>query len=293
MRLDLATWPVDADALNHIGIDGTLGQPAGTLDLLSLRVEHIDKRRADGFALGFRVGDTLKFLQEQRSRMDADYVESHLLVGIQDIFELILTEQSVIHKDAGQILPDGFVEQHGGYGAVDTAREAEDDLIVAQLLFQACHRIVDKRVGSPVAMASTDTEREVGQDLGPLLSMEHLGMELDGIGLLPINLVGRILHVGCRSDDTGSGGQFGDSVAMAHPNDAVDIDIAEQRRLRVGDHEHGTAIFTGDGAIDFAAVMMRHELGTIADAKQRKLALDVAKVGKRSLRVTNRERAAT
>ena len=150
--------------------------------------------------------------------MDTDDVEAHLLIGVEHILKLILAQQAVIHEDAGQVLANRLVEQHGSHGAVDTARKAEDDLVVTQLLFQACHRIVDEGIRRPVALAATDAQREVGQHLRAFLGMEHLGVELHGKGLLAIDLVGGVLHVVGRGDDAGARRQLGDGVAMAHPH---------------------------------------------------------------------------
>ena len=65
VRLDLAARSVDAHALDDIGIDGALGQPTRAFDLLCLGIKHIDKRRTNGFSLGFGVSDALQLFEEK------------------------------------------------------------------------------------------------------------------------------------------------------------------------------------------------------------------------------------
>ena len=150
--------------------------------------------------------------------MNANDIEAHLLIGVEHIFKLILAQQAVIHKDTSQVLANRLVEQHGSHGAVDTTRKAQDNLVVAQLLFQTRYGIVDEGIRRPVAFAATNAKGEVSQHLWAFLGVEHLGMELHRVGLLAFNLVGSILHIVGRSDDASARRQLGDGVAMAHPH---------------------------------------------------------------------------
>ncbi|MNE74938.1 hypothetical protein D3C80_1710550 [compost metagenome] len=43
------------DALDHVRVEGALGQEFGAFDLGGLAVEHLDEDAADGLALGLRV----------------------------------------------------------------------------------------------------------------------------------------------------------------------------------------------------------------------------------------------
>ena len=150
--------------------------------------------------------------------MNADDVQAHFFIGIKYVFKFVLAKQAVVDEDASQVLPYRLVEQHGCHGAVDATRETEYDLVVAQLLFKTRHRVVNEGVGRPIALATADAKREIGQHLRAFLGVEHLGVELHGIGLLAFNLLGGILDVVGRSDDAGSRRQFGDGIAMAHPH---------------------------------------------------------------------------
>ena len=291
MRLDLAARAVDADALDHVGIDGALGQPTGPLDLLRLGVEDLDEGGTDGLAFGLGIGDTLQLLQEQRPGMDADHVQPHLLIGVEHLPKLILAQQAVIHEDTGQVVANRLVEQHGSHGAVHAARQAQDDLVVAQLLAKRRHGILHKGGRCPVALASTDAQGEVLEKLRPFLGMEHLGMELHGVGLLAVDGIGGVLHIFGGGDHPSPFRQTGDGVAMAHPHLAGRAHPLEQRRSPIHHLQHGTSVLAGDGAVDFPTKMMGHELGTVANPKQRQFALDPLQVHVRSLFITHREGA--
>jgi hypothetical protein len=58
----------------------------------------------------------------------------------------------VIDEDAGQLIADGLVDQDGGDGAVDTARQPADHLGVAHLLADLADRLVAIGGHGPVAL---------------------------------------------------------------------------------------------------------------------------------------------
>ena len=183
-----------------------------------------------------------------------------------------------------------LVEKYGCHGAVYTTRETKNNLVVTQLFFQAFHRVVDERVGRPVTLASTDAQCEVGQHLRAFLGVEHFRMELHCIGILTINLVGGILHVVGRSNNSRSFREFSDGIAMTHPYLRSLTHPFKQRRLLINHCQHGATIFTSNRSVDLTAKMMRNELRTIADAQQWQLPLNPFKINIRSLLIAYRER---
>src|SRR5439155_17985292 len=59
MALDRHAWTAgEADALDHVGVERSLGEEVGAADLRRLRVEHVDEGLADELALGLRAGDS-------------------------------------------------------------------------------------------------------------------------------------------------------------------------------------------------------------------------------------------
>ena len=52
---------------------------------------------------------------------------------LEDILELILAQQAVVHEDADQVLADGLVYQQGRDRGIHAARQAEHDDVVSDL----------------------------------------------------------------------------------------------------------------------------------------------------------------
>jgi hypothetical protein len=50
-----------------------------------------------------------------------------------DIGRLVLAHQAVVDEDAGQLVADRLMDQHGRNGGIDAAGQAADDALVADL----------------------------------------------------------------------------------------------------------------------------------------------------------------
>ena len=98
--------------------------------------------------------------------------------------------------------------------------------------------------------------------------MVHLGVELDGISLLALNLIAGILDVVRRADATVIVRDTLNSVAVAHPNLRADIDAFEERRLIVNKLEVGATILTSVGLFNTSATPFSQILSTIAYSQQ-------------------------
>ena len=103
-------------ALNDIRVNGTLCQEIHLADLLGLLFKHTDELFADDLALALRLGDTSQLCKVTFAGIHTDKVDIKA-VGIArteyraDLFLLVLTQQTVIHEHAGQLLADGL-SQH-------------------------------------------------------------------------------------------------------------------------------------------------------------------------------------
>ena len=96
-------------ALYHIGIDGSLYQEIHGTDLLRLFLEYTDELFADDLSLMLRLGYTCQLAVETLLRIHTDEVQIVIAVGTEDCFYLIalvLTKQTVIYEDTGQLLAD-------------------------------------------------------------------------------------------------------------------------------------------------------------------------------------------
>ena len=111
----------NVQALDAVGINGTLRQPAGIGYLVRFGIEYFDKITTDDFTLLFGLGHSLQILEKLRAGIYANHVQSQTLVVAHHIPEFVLAEQTVIYKNTGQILADGTMQQYGGHRRIHTA----------------------------------------------------------------------------------------------------------------------------------------------------------------------------
>ena len=57
-----------------------------------------------------------------------------------------MTQKAGVDEDAGQLLADRLVDQHGGHGGIDPAGQAADHLALAHLLADACATISSRKL---------------------------------------------------------------------------------------------------------------------------------------------------
>ena len=62
----------DRHALDDVRVQGALREEIKRAECLRFALEHVDERRADRLALGFRIGDAREALEEERRRVDED-----------------------------------------------------------------------------------------------------------------------------------------------------------------------------------------------------------------------------
>ena len=65
--------------------------------------------------------------------VDADNVEAESLIVVENVLKLVFAQQSVVDKNAGEAVADGLVKKDGDNRRVDTAAQAEDHAVVAEL----------------------------------------------------------------------------------------------------------------------------------------------------------------
>ena len=67
----------------------------------------------------------------------------------------------MIDEDAGEAVADGLVQQDGSDRRVDTARESQNDAVVAQLCLQFGHGAVDERCSTPLLARTADVDDKI------------------------------------------------------------------------------------------------------------------------------------
>ena len=190
-----------------------------------------------------------------------------------DLFRLALAQQAVVHEHAGELVADRTVYESRGDGGIDTARQAADDLRVADPLADLLDLIVDDVRGVPVtADASTIMQEAFDERLAPRGVLD-LWMPLHAV-----EFAQRVLHRGhwrtlgvCEHLEALGG--FLDSHTVAHPCGLLRW-RAGKDAVRIVDDRFGLTVFTQCGLVHITAEFMRHHLESIADAEHRHTGLE-------------------
>ena len=264
----------DIQTLDAVGINRTLGQPFGIRYLVGLGIKDINETLADYLALTLGFCYAGQLAEEFLAGIDAYHIEPQTLVVVEHIAELVLAQHTVVHENTGEVAADGLVEQNGGYRAVHTTTQAENDAVIAQLGFQLGHSGIYKRGGTPILPAAANVDDEILQQLLSLQGMEHFGMKLHAPKRLIVCLIGGILHLVGGSNDAEACRNFRNRVAMAHPYLRLVHKILEKRVLLLKTLQMGTTILATAGRFYLAAVNIGHVLRSVANAQNGQTATD-------------------
>ena len=87
----------------------------------------------------------------------------------------------MIDEDAGELLADRFVDQHGGDRRVDAAGQAADHAALADLLADFLDRLVLEGAHGPVAGEARDLAHEIADQRRAVRRVHDFEMELRGV----------------------------------------------------------------------------------------------------------------
>ncbi len=264
--------PIALVELDHVGVERSLRQKLDIAELLRLLVEDVDKGSADPLALFLGVGDPGEPLQEQIAGVAMDQRDVVMPAEqVDDLLGFAGAQQAGVDKDAGQLVADSLVQQCRRDRGIDPARQAADDIAVADPFADAVERIGAEQGHGPVAAATRDLVGKVAQQFRTLRGMRHLGMKQKAIK--PPLVIG----------DRGKGGRFArryraeagrhhvDLVAVAHPHlgaVALGPQPVEQEAV-VENVDKGAAELLMLAQRDPAAQFVAHRLHAVADAQHR------------------------
>ena len=184
------------------------------------------------------------------------------------LLRLAVAEESVVDEDAVEARADRLVKEHRRDGRIDAAGESEHNLVVAYLLLQLRHRVVDPRRQLPVGVGAADVEDEVGDDLLSVLRMDDLGVELDAeeaAALVAHRGVGAVRGPRAHLEALGYRRH---AVAVAHPDDELVGKPLEELVPRLDGHL-GLAVLALLARLDLPAELLAHELHSVAHAEDR------------------------
>jgi len=214
-----------AAGLHDVGVEGALDEeldlilPCGRDDVPSSPLEGPDELPADDLALRLRVGDAGERAEERVGGVDDHEVDpggGHEV--LLHLLGLTLAQQSVVHEHAGELVPDGTLDEGGRDGRVHAAGESADHAAGADLRPDALHLLGDHVAGRPRGGDPRPLAEEVLEGLLAEHGVAHLGVPLHAEEA-PLGVLER------RDRGTRRGGEHGEAlrgalhgVAVAHPH---------------------------------------------------------------------------
>ncbi len=97
------------------------------------------------------------------------------------LLALALPHQSVVNIHTGQLVTDGFMDQHGRNRGIHPARQATDHPALADLLTDLLDGFGPVGCHCPVALQARDAMREIAQQFTPMHRVHDFRMELRAV----------------------------------------------------------------------------------------------------------------
>lgn len=224
-----------------------------------------------------RVRHALEVAHELFGGVDVDYPHAEVAAeGFHHLDRLVEAQQAVVDKHAGELVTDGTLDQRGSNAGIHAAREPENHFVRANLRPDALDRLADVVRHVPIVAAAADLVHEAGNHLPALECVRYLGVELHGVEMARFVGHRRDRRRVIAADHLEARRQFGDLVAVAHPDIEQTmalfvgpvLDVAEQRRVAAR-ADLGITELPLARAFDLAAQLLCHGLHAIADAEHR------------------------
>src|SRR5690606_33571064 len=145
-------------------------------------LEDFHEFAADDLALGFWVGHAGQLAEKLFRGVDVDDLDAEVTgKGVHDLLGLIEAQQAVIDEDARELVADGFMDQGGRHRGVHAARQAQNDLVAADLLANALYGFLHVVRYVPVERAAADFDHKAGEHGFTLSGVGDFRMELNAV----------------------------------------------------------------------------------------------------------------
>ena len=103
VTLDDRRWPLVGHRLDHIRVEGPLGQEGHVFEFGGLRLKDLDEDPPDDPTLLFRFDNSCQSLQEPLARVDRDHLEPQPVPqAVDHLLDLTLSQQTIIDEDRRQ-----------------------------------------------------------------------------------------------------------------------------------------------------------------------------------------------
>ena len=255
--------------LDHVGVDGALGQIVHRPHLFGLVLKHPDELLADDLALALRLLRSGQPGQEALGCVHAHEIHGPWGERGLHLVPLVFPHEAVVHKHAGELLPHRLGQQGRRHRRVHPAGQGQQHPARPDLVPQGLDGGALVVAHGPVPRRAAHVVEEAAEHVRAVPGVVYLGMELHAVE--PPRLVG--------DGHAGAGGAAGRQleplgdllhiVPVAHPGDPRFRQAPEQRALGVK-AGLGLAVFPGAallGRAHPAPQQVGHELAAVADAQ--------------------------
>ena len=208
--------------LDDVGVERPLDEIAGVGDATRGPLEDAHEQLADHLALVLGIGDALEGVEELVRRPLVDQLDAlRPPERVHHLLALAEPHEAGVDEHAGELRPDGPVDDRGGHGRVDTAGQAADGPGAADLHLHGVHGGVDHRPRRPLRRAGARLVHEALDDGLADRGVHDLGVELDAEEAPAALLHGRDRRRIGRGRDREAVGRIDDGVEVAHPHELL------------------------------------------------------------------------
>ena len=107
---------------DNIRINRSLSQEIDAVQLAGFLFKNTNKLRADDFTLLLRFADPSKLIKETIDCVDINQVRSQLVTEhLHHLLRLTLSQQAMVHVNAGQLIADRADQKSGHNGGIHAA----------------------------------------------------------------------------------------------------------------------------------------------------------------------------
>ena len=263
---------VGRDALDHVRVQGALGEPPGSLHGLRRVLEHLDEDPTDDLSLRLGLFDPRQGGQEALAGVHVHEVDAFEVLEVAaDLLGLLVPQQPVVDEDAGAAFADGPGQQGRDHRGVDASGEPQDHVVVAHLGADPGHLLLDEVPHRPVRLAAALAEHEVLDELAASSGVHHLRVELhadEAIVCRDHRRAGRVRGAGGHPEALG---ELQDPVPVGHPHRLESLEhaaVAEHLELREPELPVG-------GRLHLSPEQLGEQLHAVADPQDRHPEVDL------------------
>jgi len=247
-------------------------------------LKDVNKGFSNAFSFGLRIRDALEFLQEKAGGFLID--ELNFKIPAKDLahhLSLPCAEHTVVDEDAGELFSDGAVEECRRHAGIHATGQAKDNVLIADLLPDILHGLVDVTAHIPFAPASGDLVDKVLDDLHAPGCVGDLGMKLQS-EKIPLSIlnggVGRIFRNGHCFE---AGWKSGEFVTMRVPDLQFAWQFVKESTTAILHAQRAFSVLALLAGLNLALEVFGHQLQAVADAEDGHAKLKDPSVGQGSL----------